>query len=43
NPPLGFHRYRSIVFIGGRRIRLRLMRLVGPEKLSPIFIRFIRV
>ncbi|MCI90570.1 hypothetical protein A2U01_0111863, partial [Trifolium medium] len=43
NPPLGFHRYRSIVFIGGRCVRVRLMRLVSPEKFSPIFIRSMRV
>ncbi|MCI97992.1 hypothetical protein A2U01_0119294, partial [Trifolium medium] len=27
NPPLGFLRYRSIVFIGGGHIRVRFMRL----------------
>ncbi|MCI26652.1 hypothetical protein A2U01_0047849 [Trifolium medium] len=43
NPPLGLYRYRSIVFIGGRHIRVRLMRLVSPEKLPPVFIRFVRI
>ncbi|MCI93590.1 hypothetical protein A2U01_0114888, partial [Trifolium medium] len=43
NPLLGFLRDGPIFFIGGKHVRMRLMRFVSTEKFSPIVIRSIRI